>query len=48
MFKRYFWLVYLLLVTLVAFLVADIATSYIGAKLAMPVALEPVQTGNAP
>ncbi|MGQ4807992.1 hypothetical protein NKDENANG_01358 [Candidatus Entotheonellaceae bacterium PAL068K] len=48
MLKRYFWLVYVLLVTLAALLGADITTFYIGAKLATPVASEPMQTGPPP
>ena len=48
MLQRYFWLAHVLLVTLAAFLVADLATSYIGAKLATPVTAEPTQTSQAP
>ena len=48
MIKRYFWLAHMLLVTLAAILVADIATSYVGNKLAMPVASQPPQTRVMP
>jgi type II secretion system protein C len=48
MLKRYLWLVRLLLVTLVAALGADIAKSYISAKLAMPFAQGPAQVRNTP
>ena len=48
MVKRYFWLIYLLLVTLVAALGADMVKSYVSAKLAAPRSLEPTQTSTAP
>ena len=48
MLKRYFWLVYLLLVTLIAVLGADMVKSYLSAKLAAPRALEPTQTSTTP
>lgn len=48
MIKRYFWLAHMLLVTLTSVLVADIATSYVGNKLAIPVASQPTQTRTAP
>ena len=48
MVKRYFWLAHLLLVTLAAILAADIATSYLSNKFAMPVASRPIQTQAAP
>jgi len=48
MIKRYFWLAHMLLVTLAAVLVADIATSYVGNKLALPVASRPTQTRVMP
>src|SRR5919198_6614439 len=40
--KRYFWLVYLLLVTVAAALAAQIVNAYISAQLAAP--LQPTQT----
>ena len=48
MVKRYFWLAHMLLVTLAAILTADIATSYLGNKFAMPVASRPTQTRTTP
>ena len=48
MLKRYLWLARLLLVTLVAALGADIANSYISARLAMPPSQGPTQTSNTP
>jgi general secretion pathway protein C len=48
MLKRYFWLVYLLLVTLIAAVGADMVKSYISAKLVAPRALEPAQTSTTP
>jgi general secretion pathway protein C len=48
MLKRYFWLVHVLLMTLVAALGANIVKSYISATLAMPVAPKPTQAGQAP
>jgi general secretion pathway protein C len=48
MLKRYFWLAHMLLVTLAAILGADIATSYISAKLTIPVSSKPIQTRNTP
>ena len=48
MVKRYFWLAHMLLVTLAAILTADIATSYLGNKFAMPVASRPIQTRTTP
>ena len=40
--KRYFWLLYLLLVTVAAALAAEIVNAYISAQLAAP--LKPTQT----
>ena len=48
MLKRYFWLVYLLLVTLIAAVGADMVKSYISARLAAPHALAPAQTSTTP
>jgi general secretion pathway protein C len=48
MLKRYFWLVYLLLVTVIAAVGADLTKSYISARLAAPRALTPTQTSTAP
>lgn len=48
MLKRYLWLVRLLLVTLVAALGADIAKSYISAKLATPPSQGPTQVRSTP
>jgi general secretion pathway protein C len=48
MVKRYFWLIYLLLVTLVAALGADMVKSYVSTKLAAPRSLEPTQASTAP
>jgi general secretion pathway protein C len=48
MVKRYFWLIYLLLVTLVAALGADMVKSYVSTKLAAPRSLEPTQTSSTP
>jgi general secretion pathway protein C len=48
MVKRYFWLIYVLLVTLVAALGADMAKSYVSTRLATPRSLEPTQTSTAP
>lgn len=48
MVKRYFWLAHILLVTLAAILTADIVTSYLGNKFAMPVASRSTQTHAAP
>jgi general secretion pathway protein C len=41
MVQRYFWLAYLILITLAAALSANMATSYIGAKLSTPSVQEP-------
>jgi general secretion pathway protein C len=46
MIQRYFWLAYLILITLGAALTANMATSYIGAKLATPVAAKIEQTSG--
>jgi general secretion pathway protein C len=48
MLKRYFWLVYVLLVTLIAMLGADMVKSYLSARLAAPRPLEPTQTSTTP
>lgn len=48
MVKRYFWLAYMLLVTLAAVLTADIVTSYLSNKLAMPIASQPTQARATP
>jgi general secretion pathway protein C len=48
MVKRYFWLIYLLLVTLVAALGADMVKSYVSTRLTAPRSLEPMQTSTAP
>lgn len=48
MVKRYFWLAHMLLVTLAAILAADIATSYLSNRFAMPVASRPIQTRTTP
>lgn len=48
MLKRYFWLTHVLLVTLAAAFGADIAKSYISAKLATPITSKPTQTRSAP
>ena len=48
MVKRYFWIAYMLLVTLAAVLTADIVTSYLSNKLAMPIAAQPTQAQAAP
>jgi general secretion pathway protein C len=47
MLKRYFLLAYLLVVALIAALGADMVTSYISAKLTMPVSLKPAQVSGA-
>ena len=44
--KRYFWLFYLVLVTVAAALAAEIVNAAISARLAMPLAPAQVQTGN--
>jgi len=48
MLQRYFWVVYLVLVTLAAALAANMTTSYIGAKLAKPVVFEPELADQTP
>jgi general secretion pathway protein C len=48
MVKRYFWLAYMLLVTLAAVLTAAIVTSYLSNKLAMPITSQPTQARAAP
>jgi general secretion pathway protein C len=48
MLKRYFWLVYLLLVTLIAVLGADMVKSYMSAKLTAPRTLAPTQASATP
>jgi general secretion pathway protein C len=48
MLKRYFWLVYLALVTFIAMLGADMVKAYLSARLAAPRALEPTHTSTAP
>ena len=48
MIQRYFWVAYLVLVTLAAALAANMTTSYIGAKLTKPVAFEPELDDQAP
>jgi general secretion pathway protein C len=48
MLQRYFWLARLLLVTLLAILAADIAKSYISAKMAAPPAQRPPQASGTP
>jgi general secretion pathway protein C len=48
MLLRYFWVAYLVLVTLAAALAANMTTSYIGAKLAKPVVFEPELANQTP
>jgi len=48
MLLRYFWVAYLVLVTLAAALAANMTTSYIGAKLAKPVVFEPELADQTP
>lgn len=48
MIKRYFWVAHVVLVTLAAWLGADMVTAYLGAKLATPFAVRPPQASNAP
>jgi general secretion pathway protein C len=48
MLKRYFWLVYLLLVTVIAAVGADLTKSYVSARLAAPRTLAPTQTSTTP
>lgn len=48
MLQRYFWVAYLVLVTLAAALAANMTTSYIGAKLAKPVVVEPELADQTP
>jgi len=48
MLKRYFWLAYVVLVTLAAMFAADIVTSAIRVKLATPVAVRPTPSGSMP
>jgi general secretion pathway protein C len=48
MLQRYFWVAYLVLVTLAAALAANMTVSYIGAKLTTPVAFEPELADQAP
>lgn len=48
MIQRYFWVAYLVLVTLAAALAANMTTSYIGAKLAKPVVFEPELSDQTP
>ncbi len=48
MVQRYFWLAYMVLITLAAALGANIATSYISAKLSTPIAFESTQAHGTP
>jgi general secretion pathway protein C len=48
MVQRYFWLAYVLLVTLVAVLGASMATSYISARLSTPITREAAPGSNTP
>jgi general secretion pathway protein C len=48
MVQRYFWLAYLLLVTVAAALGANMATSYIGTWLSTPISRESTPGGSAP
>ena len=48
MLKRYFWLAHLLLITLTAWLGADMVKAYLSAKLAAPFAARPQQSRHAP
>ena len=48
MIHRYFWVAYLVLITLGATLAANMTTAYFGAKRAMPVATEIEQASSAP
>ena len=47
MLKRYFWLAYLLLVTVGAIMAADIARGYLTMRLSTPAAPAPIRTGTA-
>jgi general secretion pathway protein C len=47
MIRRFFWVAYVILITLAAALAANMITAYIGAKLAMPIAVETEQASNA-
>lgn len=48
MVQRYFWLAYLLLITLAAALGANMTTSYISAQLSTPIVSEPTQDSDTP
>ena len=48
MLQRYFWLAYLLLVTLAAALGTNMATSYISARLSTPITRAPTPGSSTP
>ncbi|RMD66262.1 hypothetical protein D6833_01695, partial [Candidatus Parcubacteria bacterium] len=48
MWKRSFWLAYLLLVTLMAFLLADIVNAFMRAKLSAPLVAASTQASSGP